>query len=88
MLTLPSEFATVVELKAFEDMLDAVVCCWVAICALEGRAAAFGDHASAIWVPVPCDPKPTKPRRWAQKPYPGRPEIDSLRSGTNHLGLC
>ncbi len=40
------------EVKAYEDKLDAVVCAWVAICALQGRAKPFGDHQSAIWVPV------------------------------------
>jgi len=40
------------EFKEFEDMLDAVVCAWVAICALEGRAKAFGDRNSAIWIPT------------------------------------
>ena len=39
------------ELKSYEDMLDAVVCCWVGICALEGRADPFGDNESAIWIP-------------------------------------
>jgi predicted RNase H-like nuclease len=39
-------------LKDFEDRLDAVVCAWVAIAALDGRARAFGDAESAIWVPV------------------------------------
>lgn len=38
-------------LKAFEDTLDAVICCWIGICILEGKATAFGDHESAIWVP-------------------------------------
>lgn len=38
--------------KAREDMLDAVVCCAVAICALQGRARPFGDAAAAIWIPV------------------------------------
>jgi predicted RNase H-like nuclease len=44
-------------MKAYEDALDAVVCAWVAICALEGRATAFGDQQSAIWIPlqVPAD---------------------------------
>jgi predicted RNase H-like nuclease len=37
--------------KAFEDMLDAVVCAWVGICFLQGRAKAFGDETSAIWIP-------------------------------------
>jgi predicted RNase H-like nuclease len=40
------------EPKAFEDRLDAVVCAWVAICALKGQARAFGDEESAIWIPV------------------------------------
>ena len=38
-------------LKAHEDMLDAIVCSWVGICALEGGAIPFGDHDSAIWIP-------------------------------------
>jgi predicted RNase H-like nuclease len=40
------------ELKAYEDMLDAVVCAWVGVSVLEGRARAFGDQLSAIWVPT------------------------------------
>lgn len=40
------------ELKATEDALDAVVCAWVAICALDGEAVPFGDKDSAIWVPT------------------------------------
>ncbi|ABS64445.1 conserved hypothetical protein [Parvibaculum lavamentivorans DS-1] len=40
-------------LKAYEDMLDAVVCAWVGICAIEGRAMPFGDNDSAIWIPKP-----------------------------------
>jgi predicted RNase H-like nuclease len=39
------------ELKSCEDMLDAVVCAWVGICALEYRAQPFGDADSAIWIP-------------------------------------
>lgn len=39
------------EVKSYEDMLDAIVCAWVAICALNGRAAPFGDRQSAIWIP-------------------------------------
>jgi len=37
--------------KAQEDMMDAVVCAWVGITALEGEADAYGDFDSAIWVP-------------------------------------
>jgi predicted RNase H-like nuclease len=40
------------KLKAYEDALDAIVCAWVAICALEGRAMPYGDEDSAIWVPT------------------------------------
>jgi predicted RNase H-like nuclease len=42
-----------IELKACEDALDAIVCAWVGICALEGRATPFGDGNSAIWIPSP-----------------------------------
>jgi len=38
-------------LKAHEDALDAVICAWVGVCALEGAAQSFGDQQSAIWVP-------------------------------------
>jgi predicted RNase H-like nuclease len=45
--------ASGVRLKAYEDALDAIVCAWVGICALEGRAKPFGDENSAIWIPSP-----------------------------------
>lgn len=45
--------ASAVEMKAYEDALDAIVCAWVGICALEGRAQPFGDDHSAIWIPKP-----------------------------------
>lgn len=51
-LPLPGPEATGVQLKAFEDMLDAVVCAWVGACALETRATPFGDDDSAIWIPA------------------------------------
>lgn len=39
-------------LKAYEDRLDAVVCCAVGIACLEGKAKAYGDEDAAIWVPA------------------------------------
>ena len=51
-LTLPSMDARGHELKAFEDMLDAVVCAWVGACVLEGKARSYGNAESAIWVPL------------------------------------
>ena len=44
-----------IELKAYEDALDAIVCAWIAICALEARAVPFGDETSAIWIPLPIE---------------------------------
>lgn len=41
------------ELKAYEDMIDAIVCAWVGITALGGRALCLGDADAAIWVPAP-----------------------------------
>ncbi len=52
MLPVPQQTAATWELKAFEDALDAVVCAWVGICALEDRAMPYGDDVSAIWIPV------------------------------------
>ena len=41
-------------LKDYEDRLDAVVCAYVAIRALDGGAKPYGDGGSAIWVPNPA----------------------------------
>ena len=41
------------EMKAYEDALDAIICAWVGVCALEGRATPFGDENSTIWIPNP-----------------------------------
>ena len=51
LLSLPAFESKGYEMKAFEDMLDAVVCAWVGTCILEGNATAYGDAVSAIWVP-------------------------------------
>ena len=43
--------ASGVEVKAYEESLDAMVCTWRAIKALDGPAGPFGDSDSAIWIP-------------------------------------
>jgi predicted RNase H-like nuclease len=43
--------ASVREIKAYEDQLDAIVCAWVATSILDGRAQSYGDKHSAIWIP-------------------------------------
>jgi predicted RNase H-like nuclease len=52
MLPLPPAGTPAIALKAFEDKLDAIICAWVGICALDGRAQPYGDAESAIWIPV------------------------------------
>jgi predicted RNase H-like nuclease len=52
-LHLPPADAAGAQLKAFEDTLDAVICSWVGACVLEGRARAYRDAFSAVWVPTP-----------------------------------
>lgn len=47
----PGMDARGVEMKAYEDMLDAIICAWVGICALEGRAIPYGNDDAAIWIP-------------------------------------
>jgi predicted RNase H-like nuclease len=39
-------------LKSAEDKLDALICAWVGIRVLEGRAIAVGDDEAAIWLPA------------------------------------
>jgi predicted RNase H-like nuclease len=56
-LPLPDDNAPVIQLKSFEDRLDAVTCCWVAICALEGHSIPYGDENSAIWIPAASTPR-------------------------------
>lgn len=51
-LILPPVEAPASALKAFQDALDAAICAWVGVCALERRAEAYGDADSAIWVPM------------------------------------
>jgi len=57
-LPAPRSDAIGFELKAYEDMLDAVVCACVAICVLEGEALPYGDDTSAIWIPQPPNATP------------------------------
>ncbi len=52
-LPMPNSVVGGAELKAYEDMLDAIVCACVAICVLEDNALSYGDTASAIWIPRP-----------------------------------
>lgn len=52
-LPLPRAEAAGWELKAHEDVLDALVCAWVACAALDGQAAPFCDGDAAIWIPEP-----------------------------------
>lgn len=51
-LELPSCSETVRVFKSFEDKLDSVVCAFVGIEYLEGRARPYGDQDAAIWGPV------------------------------------
>ncbi|MCQ0971321.1 DUF429 domain-containing protein [Paracoccus sp. TK19116] len=53
MLALPDPQDRLAALKAFEDQFDGIICAWVATEILDGRATAYGDDRSAIWVPEP-----------------------------------
>jgi hypothetical protein len=52
-VTLPQavQVHTLAELKPYEDMLDALVCCWIGTNYLAGEAEPFGDADAAIWMP-------------------------------------
>ena len=40
------------ELKPIEDKIDALICAWVGIQALDGKAEPYGDEEAAIWLPT------------------------------------
>jgi len=46
------------QLKAVEDMIDALVCAWVGIKYSLGEAEAYGDSSASIWVPRVTAPHP------------------------------
>jgi predicted RNase H-like nuclease len=48
----PESGCTLGKLKRFEDAIDALICAWVAVEYLEGRACPYGDETAAIWVPT------------------------------------
>jgi predicted RNase H-like nuclease len=39
------------DLKSIEDRIDALVCAWVGILVLAGKAVPYGDEEAAIWLP-------------------------------------
>ncbi|MGO8758715.1 MAG: DUF429 domain-containing protein [Terracidiphilus sp.] len=47
----PETAGTFSELKPIEDKIDALVCAWVGIQVLAGKAEPFGDEEAAIWLP-------------------------------------
>lgn len=50
-LPYPTHMVTVSGWKRYEDLLDALVCAWVATQYLEGEAMPYSYHAAAIWAP-------------------------------------
>jgi predicted RNase H-like nuclease len=51
-LRTPEVPATPGRLKPVEDQIDALVCAWVGVEYLRGRARAYGDSEAAIWIPA------------------------------------
>ncbi|MCA2981386.1 MAG: DUF429 domain-containing protein [Myxococcaceae bacterium] len=49
---LPRAVGSLAELKRYEDALDALVCAFIGVEAVEGRGAAYGDASAAIWLPA------------------------------------
>ena len=48
---------TAAGLKRFEDALDALICAWVGIDYLAGRARPYGDTSAAVWTSVGRTPQ-------------------------------
>jgi predicted RNase H-like nuclease len=50
-LEVPESSETFSGLKPIEDKIDALVCAWVGIQVLDGKAGPIGDESAAIWLP-------------------------------------
>jgi predicted RNase H-like nuclease len=50
-IPVPGDAASGWEMKAFEDMLDAIVCAWVGMRVFNDKARPFGNESAAIWIP-------------------------------------
>lgn len=50
-LPVADEVHTLSQLKRIEDALDALICAWVGVEYLAGRAIPLGDETAAIWCP-------------------------------------
>jgi predicted RNase H-like nuclease len=50
-LPIPPMLRVLSQLKAYEDLLDGVVCAWMGMKYLAGEAKPLGDGEGAIWVP-------------------------------------
>jgi len=48
----PKDATSFSGLKPIEDKIDSLVCAWVGIQVLEGRAMAIGDDETSIWLPA------------------------------------
>jgi predicted RNase H-like nuclease len=51
-LIVPDQPTGLSNLKPVEDMIDALLCAWVGILILGGKARAFGDENASIWLPA------------------------------------
>lgn len=47
----PNKIRYLSHLKSYEDALDSLICAWVGVEYLEGRAIPLGDDTAAIWCP-------------------------------------
>lgn len=52
-----------VQLKRYEDALDALVCAWIGSKYLDGGITSYGDDTAAIWVPSRGTPSPPGQRK-------------------------
>jgi predicted RNase H-like nuclease len=48
---IPEFSKTFSDLKPIEDKIDALICAWVGIQVLDGKAVPYGDEEAAIWLP-------------------------------------
>jgi predicted RNase H-like nuclease len=73
-------------LKPVEDKIDALVCAWVGVQFLEGKAIAIGDDEAAIWLPAGL-PLSARPKDWSAYLSSGQVASAEFMEGVDELSV-
>jgi predicted RNase H-like nuclease len=83
-IRIPKGQSSFAALKPVEDKIDALVCAWVGIQVLEGRAMSIGDNEGAIWLPADLLPS-ARTSEWSNYLASGAQASEEFMDGIEDL---